>query len=183
MSNDDVKKWLDEVADAFLIDIGIRQNQIVLDLGCGMGNYTIPAAGIVGKSGKVYAVDKDRKTLDGLKKRMEKRQLENIEIVAASEGTGLPLQDESADVVLLYDVIHLVDNRMELLADIHRVSKPNAIVSVYPKHHQENMNMDLDDVKNEIESAHFRFKKKLYKKLIHNNYLEQGYILNFVKEC
>jgi len=181
MSNDNIKKWLDEVADAFLIDIGIRQNQTVLDLGCGMGNYAIPVAGIVGKSGKVYAVDKERKSLDGLKQRKEERQLENIEIVNVSEETGLPLQDESVDVVLLYDVIHLVDNRRELLADIYRVSKPNAIVSVYPKHHQEDMNMNLDDVKNEIESAHFRFKKKLYKKLIHNNYLEKGYVLNFRK--
>jgi len=182
MSNDDIKKWLGEVADTFLTDIGIRQNQTILDLGCGMGNYAIPAAGIVGKNGKVYAVDKDRESLDGLRQRKEERQLENIEIVDLSEGTGLPLQDESVDVVLLYDVIHLLDNRRELLADIYRVSKPNAIVSAYPKHHQENMNMDLDDVKNEIESAHFRFKKKLYKKLIHNNYLEQGYILNFRKK-
>ena len=91
------------------------------------------------------------------------------------------MQDESVDVVLLYDVIHLVDNRRELLADIYRVSKPNAIISVYPKHHQEDMSMNLDDVKNEIESAHFRFEGKLYKKLIHSNYLEQGYVLNFRK--
>jgi len=181
MSNDDIKKWLNELADVFLIDIGIGQNQTILDLGCGMGNYTIPAAEIVGKSGKVYAVDKDRKSLNGLKQKGEEKQLENIEIVDVSEETGLPLQDESVDVVLLYDVIHLVDNRRELLADIYRVSKPNAIVSVYPKHHQEDMNMDLDDVKNEIEFAHFRFEKKLYKKLIHNNHLERGYVLNFRK--
>jgi len=44
------------------------------------------------------------------------------------------------------------------------------------------MNMELDDVKDEIESACFRFEKMLYKILIHDNCLEQGYVLNFVKE-
>ncbi len=182
MCNDDIKKWLDRMGEIFLIDVGIKHKQTVLDLGCGVGNYSIPTAGIVGRSGKVYAIDKNREHLDELMHRTEERGLENIEIVEVSEGSGLPLQDESVDVVLLYDVIHLVDNRKKLLADIYRVLKPNAIVSVYPKHHQEHMNMELDDVKDEIESACFRFERMIYKILIHDNCLEQGYVLNFVKE-
>jgi len=94
----------------------------------------------------------------------------------------VPLQEESVDVVLLYDVIHLVGNRKELLTEIYQVSKPNALISVYPKHHQEDMNMELDDVKEEIESAGFSFERMLYKTLMHNNYLEQGDILNFRKQ-
>ncbi|MCK4348902.1 MAG: class I SAM-dependent methyltransferase [Thermoplasmatales archaeon] len=181
MSNDDIKKWLDQMGEIFLMDIGIRQKQIVLDLGCGVGNYAIPAAGVVGRSGKIYAVDKNREPLDELMHRTKERGLENIEIVEVSEGSDLPLQDESVDVVLLYDVIHLVNSRKRLLADIYRVLKSNALVSVYPKHHQEHMNMELDDVKNEIESARFRFERMIYKMLIHDNCLEQGYILNFRK--
>ena len=183
MGNDDIKKWLDRMGEIFLIDVGIKQKQTVLDLGCGVGNYAIPTAGVVGRSGKVYAIDKNREPLDELMHRTKERGLENIEIVEVSEESDLPLQDESVDVVLLYDVIHLVNNRKKLLADIYRVSKSNALVSVYPKHHQEHMNMELDDVKNEIESARFRFERMIYKILIHNNCLEQGYVLNFVKEC
>lgn len=182
MVNDDIKKWLDQMGKVFLIDIGIEQKQIVIDLGCGIGNYTIPAAQLVGHSGKIYAVDKNRESLDELMQRIEERGLENIQIMEASERPGMPLQDESVDVVLLYDVIHLIKNRKKLLADIYRVLKSNAIVSIYPKHHQTHMNMDLDDVKDEIESACFRFEKMLCKILIHNNCLEQGYVLNFVKE-
>ena len=33
--------------------IGIRRDQIVLGFGCGPGTYSIPAAKIVGKQGKV----------------------------------------------------------------------------------------------------------------------------------
>lgn len=180
MSND-IKKWLDQMGEIFLMDVGIRQKQIVLDLGCGVGNYAIPAAGVVGRNGKVYAVDKNRESLDELMHRTKKRGLENVEIVVVSEESDLPMQDESVDVVLLYDVIHLVNNRKRLLADVYRVLKPGALVSVYPKHHQEHMHMGLDDVKNEIESARFRFERMIYKMLIHDNCLEQGYVLNFRK--
>ena len=31
-----------------------------MDFGCGSGNYTIPAALIVGREGKVYALNKER---------------------------------------------------------------------------------------------------------------------------
>ncbi|MEA3457693.1 MAG: class I SAM-dependent methyltransferase [Candidatus Thermoplasmatota archaeon] len=180
MSND-IKKWLDQMGKLFLMDVGIRQKQIVLDLGCGVGNYAIPAAGAVGRNGKVYAVDKNREPLDELTHRTKKRGLENVEMVEVSGESELPMQDESVDVVLLYDVIHLVNNRKRLLADVYRVLKPDALVSVYPKHHQEHMNMELDDVKNEIESARFHFERMIYKMLIHDNCLEQGYVLNFRK--
>jgi cyclopropane fatty-acyl-phospholipid synthase-like methyltransferase len=35
--------------------VGIWPGDLVLDFGCGRGCYTIPAAGIVGKRGVVYA--------------------------------------------------------------------------------------------------------------------------------
>jgi len=39
--------------------IGISKGQTVLDFGCGYGIYTIPVAKIVGKQGRVYALDKE----------------------------------------------------------------------------------------------------------------------------
>jgi len=62
-SNKDVKKWLQKHAEIFLAEIGIRKGQIVLDFGCNEGNYTIPAARIIGEKGKVYAIDKEGKSL------------------------------------------------------------------------------------------------------------------------
>ncbi len=41
-----------------LAEIGMQKGQMVLDFGCGSGDYTIPAAKVVGKSGTIYAVDK-----------------------------------------------------------------------------------------------------------------------------
>jgi len=178
---DCTKRWLDRMGEIFLIDIGIEQNHHVIDFGCGIGNYTIPAAKVVGEKGRVYAVDKNKESLYKLMQRSEKMELKNIEIIDVSERIKMSFQDKSIDAVLLYDVIHLVDNRRKLLTEMHQILKTNALISIYPKHHQEHMNMELDDVREEIKSAGFGFERMLYKILIHDNHLEQGYVLNFRK--
>ena len=182
MTINDTRRWIDKESKKFLKDIGIENNKSILDFGCGVGNYTIPVAVMVGERGKVYAVDKNKKSLDELMQRAEKEGLKNIKRIDVSEEIKVTLQNESVDVVLLFDIIHLVNNRKELLTEIYRVSKPKALISVYPKHHRERMNMELDDVKEEVESAGFYFEKKVYKILMHDNCLVKGCILNFRKK-
>ena len=58
---DDVKKWIEEDGQKFLTEIGAKKGQFVLDFGCGVGHYTIPASKTVGRNGKVYALDKNKK--------------------------------------------------------------------------------------------------------------------------
>ena len=182
MTMDDMEKWIDNGGEKFLEDIGIKRDQSILDFGCGVGNYTIPAATVAGERGKVYAVDKNKESLDEMMQRAEKEGLKNIKRIDVSEEIKVTLQNESVDVVLLYDIIHLVNNRKELLTEIYRVSKPKALISVYPKHHREHMNMELDDVKYEVESAGFSFEREFYKILMHDDCLEKDYILNFRKQ-
>lgn len=173
------RKWFDQMGEIFLIDIGIEPNYFVMDFGCGKGNYTIPAAKIVGTKGMVYAIDKNKEFLDELMDKSEKMGLKNIKRIDGLEEIKIPIQDESIDVVLLYDIIHLIDNRKKLFTEMCRILKSNALLSVYPKHHQEEMNVELDDIKEEIESTGFHFTRMLCKILIQDDYLEQGYILNF----
>ncbi|VVB55970.1 Ubiquinone/menaquinone biosynthesis C-methyltransferase UbiE [uncultured archaeon] len=67
---------------------------------------------------------------------LQKKQLTNVETICSDSKTGLP--DNSIDVVLLYDVIHDLDNPDEVLEELHRVLKLNGILSVSDHHMKEN---------------------------------------------
>ncbi|HIH96898.1 MAG TPA: class I SAM-dependent methyltransferase, partial [Thermoplasmata archaeon] len=100
---------------------------------------------------KVYALDKDKKALSELMQKAESAGLRNIKRIDASEKLKIPLQDESVDTVLLYDVFHSyyfsqVADRRKLLEEVYRVSKPDALISVWPKHME-------SEAKEEIENA------------------------------
>jgi len=102
----DASNWLLMKAEPFLKRIGIREGQEVLDFGCNEGNYTLPAARIVGESGKVYALDKNKQALDKLMDDARNEGLRNIERLHVTEDQDIPLSPRSVDVVLFYDTLH-----------------------------------------------------------------------------
>jgi len=181
MALNDSNSWMDYKGKKFLEDIGLVENQFVLDFGCGHGMYTIPASLVVGEKGRVYAIDKNKEVLNELNLKAKEKELKNIKIIELSDKFKLQLPKRSVYMVLLYDVLHLVEDRKRLLIELHDVLKSRGILSVFPKHHQKYMNMDLGEVIKEIESVGFRLDVKFFKTLMHNNQLEKGYVLNFRK--
>ena len=161
--------------------VGIKRGHIVLDFGCGSGTYTIPVAKIVGKQGKVYALDKDKNALDNLMKKATSARLKNIRRIATSGELRIELPDESVDVSLIFDVFHRyyfpqIDDRKRLLDEIYRITKINGFVSVWPKHME-------SEVRAEIEGAIFYMEREYFGTLIHDNKdIETGKVINFRKK-
>ena len=182
-----VEKWIEESSKKFLRDIGIRKGQKVLDFGCSSGSYTIPVARVVGEQGLVYALDEDERALDRLMGRAKLIGLKNIIRLDASTKLRIGLDDESVDVVLLYDILHHYyfphrDDRKRLLSEVYRVLKPNAVLSLHPTHLQSYMEPNLEDIKREIEEAHF-YQENEYSGvlMVHDDNLEEGSVINFRK--
>lgn len=170
--------WLEKNGEKVLRSIGIEKGQDVLDFGCGSGNYTIPAAKIVEETGKVYALDKDEEKLNRLRQKAKSIGLENIEIIKTSGELKIPLGDRTFDVILFYDILHnyyfSLSEIEEILKEAYRISRPNCIISVYPKH------MEQKKIIKELEDANFYLDRKYFEHLlIHNDNLEEGEILNF----
>jgi ubiquinone/menaquinone biosynthesis C-methylase UbiE len=161
--------------------IGITKGQTVLDFGCGSGTYTIPVAKIVGKRGKVYALDKDKHALDNLMNKAELVRLKNIGKMATSGELTIELPDKSVDVTLLFDVFHRyyvpqISDRKRLLDEIYRITKTEGFVSVWPKHMEA-------EVRGEIEAANFYLEDEFLETLIHDNKdIETGKVMNFRKK-
>ena len=187
--NKDMEKWEKQQGVIFLRRIGLQLNQRVLDFGCRVGHYTIPAAKVVGNKGIVYAVDKEQQALDELQQKATDLNLKNIRIISTSGQTQIDLENDSIDVVLFYDVLHYHEQkeREKLYAEAYRVLKQDGLFSVYPKHTLEDYplralrSLSLIDVKQEIEGLNFFFEKKHCGLISHDDGLNEGCIFNFRK--
>lgn len=117
-------------------EVGIGEGFRVLDYGCGPGSYITAVAELVGKSGKVYALDVQPLAIEMVKKIAAKRKLSNVETILSDRKTGLP--DNSMDRVLLYDVFHDLIDPDGVLEELHRVLKSDGILSFSDHHLKEN---------------------------------------------
>lgn len=115
-----------------LEEVDIRPGNHVLDFGCAHGSYTFPVSESVGIDGKVYAQDIIQFALDIVRKKASRLKLYNITTVCSDCSTGIP--DETVDIVLLYDVFHLLGDSEAVLKEIRRVLKTDGIVS-FSDHH------------------------------------------------
>lgn len=129
------REWLNTNASEVLRATGIRAGHAVLDYGCNRGRFTIPAARIVGPGGRVYALDTNREALDCLRKSAGTEALVSIETVLVSDKREpIPALSRKVDVVLLYDVLQVIDDKVSLLGKLHAVLKDDGVLSVFPMH-------------------------------------------------
>jgi ubiquinone/menaquinone biosynthesis C-methylase UbiE len=136
-----------------LKEVGIKPGFHVLDYGCGPGSYTTPLAELVGESGKIYALDIHPLAIKKVQKIASKKQLMNVETILSDCKTELP--DNSIDVVLLYDTFHNLSDPNGVLDEIHRVLKPDVILS-FSDHH-----MKEDEIVSKVTSRGlFKLSKK-----------------------
>jgi len=188
MTND-MEKWEAKNGVAFLKKVGLKSGQTVLDFGCRVGHYTIPAANVVGNNGIVYAVDKEQQVLNELKQKAVPLNLKNIRTINSSGRVQIDLENNSIDVVLFYDVLHYHEkkDREKLYAEAYRILKQDGLLSVYPKHTSEDnpimefQNLSLGEIKQEIQNSNFVFGKKYCGLISHDDDFNQGCILNFRK--
>jgi len=115
-----------------LEEVGIRQGYYVLDYGCGPGSYSVVAAKFAGSEGKVYALDMHPLAVQRVKNIALKKRLTNIKPILSDCATGLG--DSSVDVVLLYDTFHGLSEPDVVLQELHRVLKPDGVLS-FSDHH------------------------------------------------
>ena len=118
-----------------LKEVGIEPGFRVLDYGCGPGSYIVALAELVGESGKVYALDIHPLAIRKVKNIALKKKLANVETILSGCETGL--QDNSLDVVLLYDIFHHLSDPNRILKELHRVLKPDGILSLSDHHMKE----------------------------------------------
>lgn len=103
--------------------VGLRVGMVFIDVGCGDGFFTIPAAQLVGEKGAVYAVDADAAAVEKLEDKAAEKGLTNITVkVGAAEETVFCT--ECADIVFYSRVLHDFKDPAKVLRNAKQMLKP-----------------------------------------------------------
>lgn len=101
----------------------VRPGMTVMDIGCGMGFFSLAMAALVGDEGKVFAVDLQQQMLDVLQRRARRaglaERIETRRCEADDLGLATPV-----DFVLAFAMVHEVPDRRRLLRQIDACLKP-----------------------------------------------------------
>ncbi len=120
-------------ADRFFEALNVRPSTVILDLGAGMGNYTVRLAEATGPGGRVFALDAWEEGLARVRERASLGHLGNIETLLADANEGIPLEDGTIDICLVATVLHdlLRDATGEtVLREMLRVLKPGGRLAI-----------------------------------------------------
>lgn len=118
-----------------LSKLKVSREDIILDVGCGTGVVTFPLAR---HCAFVHALDAGAKVIE---KARERAKQENIKNIAYYQGSALalPFERDSFDHVLMYAVIHYLENEAQVsqcVAELVRVCKPGGriLIAEIPDH-------------------------------------------------
>ena len=109
----------------------IQPGQTVLEVGCGTGFFTIPAAKLIGDEGCLVAMDALSDFIKQVSKKVESADLKNVRAVKRDAlNTGLGVA--SIDTALLFGVLPWPALPLNLLMpEMHRVLKPEGRLAVW----------------------------------------------------
>jgi ubiquinone/menaquinone biosynthesis C-methylase UbiE len=101
----------------------VRQGMTVLDLGCGMGYFSLGMARLVGESGKVFSVDMQPEMLRIVEKRARRKGLFNRIETVLTDGISLQL-GVAVDFALCFWMVHEVPDQAALFGQLYSALKP-----------------------------------------------------------
>ena len=110
----------------------IQPGQIILEIGCGTGYFTLPAARLIGENGNLIAMDILPESVDLVSRKVRDAALKNVRVIKG-DALNTGLDDESFDIVLLFGEIPAPILPLEkLLPEMHRVLKKGGKMAVWP---------------------------------------------------
>jgi ubiquinone/menaquinone biosynthesis C-methylase UbiE len=116
------RKWQDP--EAILTGIGLQAGLTFMDIGCGNGFFALPAARIVGESGKVYGIDKDAESINNLKEMAGREGLHNLDLTVG-KADDVVMCTACADIIFFGIVLHDFENPVVVLENARKMLKPS----------------------------------------------------------
>ena len=95
---------------------GLRPGQKVVEVGCGPGFFTIPAAKMVGEEGLIYAIDVNQFAIRRVEEKITEEGISNIKpLLTNASKTGLP--DNNINLAFIFGLRYIAGGMGNVLAD------------------------------------------------------------------
>jgi ubiquinone/menaquinone biosynthesis C-methylase UbiE len=108
---------------------GLGPGQKVLEVGCGPGFFTVPAARIIGEAGSILAMDVNPLAVEHVRQKIETAGITNAKTMLANAAqTNLP--DQSFDLTFLFGLARPIGDMGKMWSELHRLLKPEGTLSV-----------------------------------------------------
>jgi precorrin-6B methylase 2 len=143
----------------------IKPGQTIADLGAGSGYYSFRIAPLVGRSGKVLAIDIEPQMLEAIAQRAQREQVSNVATVRSS-ARDPNLAPGSVDLLFMVDVYHELEYPYEVMTEVRAALKPDGRVALIEYRAEDPQvaikpvhKMSERQVRRELEAAGFRHVK------------------------
>ena len=137
---DDVNKWEKEEGANIFSSIVNVSDPVILDYGCGAGNYSFAAAHAFKQKCKVYAVDINKQCLDYVSARTKDEKIGCVIPVKGREDYRHDFDDSFFDLVIYADMFHGEEkiynglHRFVMIEEAKRTLKDGGVLAVLPFH-------------------------------------------------
>jgi ubiquinone/menaquinone biosynthesis C-methylase UbiE len=108
---------------------GLGPGQKVLEVGCGPGFFTIPAARVVGEGGSITALDVNPLAVEHVRQKAQKQGVTNVEALLANV-TQADLAPQSFDLIFLFGLARPIGDVEAIFGAAHRLLKPGGILAI-----------------------------------------------------
>lgn len=163
--------------------LGLKPGMSVADVGAGTGLFTRMFWPLVGKSGKVYAVDISDEFVAHIEKVAREQKMENIQgVVCTADSVELP--PASVDLVFICDTYHHFEFPEKTMRSIHKALGPKGQVVLIDFHR-------IKGVSSEWVMGHVRAGQEVFAKEIvdagfrqieeNEDLLKESYFVRFEK--
>ena len=137
---DDVNNWEKAEGAEIISSILNVSDPVILDYGCGSGNYSFAAAHAFKQKCKVYAVDINKQCMDYVNSKSKDEKISCITTAEGREDYRQEFDDNFFDLVIYADMFHGEEktynglHRFVMLEEAKRTLKSGGILAVLPFH-------------------------------------------------
>ena len=124
----------------------VQEGMTVMDLGCGMGHFSMGMAGLVGGTGRVIAVDLQQKMLDVMERRAQRSGLADRILPHLCQADDIGTE-EPVDFILAFWMVHEVPDQNKFFKQLKSLlTAEGQILIAEPKMHvtAEDLNSTVD---------------------------------------